>query len=599
MAGHRRFLRFDLTQQLLEEPPADLLSAVRARKKPLFADLVRAVRRVATDPDLAGIVARVGGPAPVLALAPAQELRAALLAVRAAGKPTLGFAETFGESGPGTVGYLAAVAFSQLWLQPSGDVGLTGFAAQTVFAREALDRLGVHARIGQRQEYKNAPDTLLSTGYSDAHREALTAVVEALFGQVVDAVAADRGIPADTVRELTTRAPLTPDGALDARLIDRIGYRDEFAEEVEKVFGDARPTDVAHVLARTAGLRHPAGALPRSGSRPALAVVSVIGGIRAGRSGRSGLQGMSSGSDTVCAALRLAARDPGIAGVVLRVDSPGGSYLASDTIRREVLRLRRIGKPVVASMGTYAASGGYFVSMGADRILAQPATLTGSIGVFGGKVVTRELAERYGIRRDAVTAGGHARLASAAVDYDEQEWAFINAALDRVYDDFTAKAAADRHLPLATLRDLARGRVWVGSDALERGLVDGLGGLESARRAAAELTGLDPDTAALVRIPATDLVSRVRAAAGGDGPAQPVGAGGTGSAAGAVDGLDGVLAGVLDGLLAGSAGFVGASGGSATGLGQLASALRPVVDALSLLSAGPGGVLRLPEHLLV
>lgn len=577
-------LRLDLSQPLLGEPPADLVTALRARKRPLFNDVLRAVRRVATDAGLAGIVARVGGPAPVIDLAHAHELRAALLEVRASGKPVLGFAETFGESGPGTVGYLAATACTQLWLQPSGDLGLTGFGFQTVFAREALDRLGVRARIGQRHEYKNAPATLLATGYSEPHREALTAVVEALFAQVVEAVAADRGVAPGTLRELTSQAPLTPETALEAGLIDHIGYRDEFAEAVDEAFGAGAPrTDVAQVLARGRGVRHPAGLAPRSGARPALALVSVVGGIRAGRSGRSALTGSAVGSDDVCAALRQAGRDPGIAGVVLRVDSPGGSALASDTIRREVLRLRRVGKPVVASMGSTAASGGYFVAMAADRILAQPATLTGSIGVFGGKVVTRELAERYGVRRDAVAAGGNALLASAAFDYDDREWALLDASLDRIYDDFTAKAAADRAMPVDRLRELARGRVWVGTDALERGLVDALGGLEDARVAAAGLTGLDPATARLVRFPATDVVSRLRAAAGGSGPTQPVsvwsaGAGWPGGRRGPGSGLADVVAGLLG--------------------GPLGPDLRSIADAVALLAAGPGGVVEMPDQLV-
>jgi len=610
--AHREVLRLDLTQPLSDEPPADLVSALRARRRPLFADVVRAVRRAAVDARVAGIVARVGGPAPVLGLAAAQELRAALLEVRAAGKPTFAFAETFGEFGPGAVAYLAASASSQLWLQPSGDLGLTGFALQTVFAREALDRLGVQARIGQRQEYKNAPDTLLSDGYSPAHREALGAVADALFTQVVDAVAADRGIPAATVRELTSTAPLTPEAAAAAGLVDRVGYRDEFADAARETFGpEVRSTDVGHLLARAGRPRSVAAVRPRSAARPALALVSVVGGIRTGRSGRSPLQGSAVGSDTVSAALRDARSDPSIAGVVLRVDSPGGSYLASDTIRREVLRLRRAGKPVVASMGAYAASGGYFVSMAADRIFAQPGTLTGSIGVFGGKVVTRELAERWGVRRDAVTAGGHARLFSAAVDYDDDEWSLVSGWLDRVYDDFTAKAAADRGLALDVLRDRARGRVWVGSDALDRGLVDALGGLETARVAAAGLAELDPATAQLVRVPATDLASRVRSAVGPSGPTQPIGSrlGGRrrglegpepgtvdiGSQGAWLDPLAGLLEGLLDGLTGGLTGGVtgGAAGTVGPPTGPLAG-LSGIADAVALLSAGAGGALRVP-----
>ena len=580
MAGPK-VLRLDLTVALPDEPPTDLLTAVRARRRPLFADAVRAVRAVATTRGLAGVVARVGGPGAVLTMSQAQELRAAVATVTAAGKPALGFAETFGEFGPGTVAYLGAAAFDELWLQPSGDLGLTGFALSTVFARDALDRLGVHARIGQRHEFKNAPDTLLSRGYSEPHREALAAVAEALLAQVADAVATDRarlGVTAEGVRELTGTAPLTPEAALAAGLVDRVGYRDEFAARVrERLGADTRFLDVAGALTESRGRTLPP--VLRVGGHPTLALVSVTGGIRTGRSGRSALTGAAVGSDTVAAALRSAAHEKSVAGVVLRVDSPGGSYLASDTIHREVGRLRALGKPVVAAMGTYAASGGYFVAMAADRVLAQPGTLTGSIGVFGGKVVTRELTERYGITRDAVTAGGHGRLFSGAVDYDDGEWELINAWLDRVYDDFTGKAAADRGLSVEHVRDVARGRVWVGADALGHGLVDGLGGLDDARRAAAELTGLDPERTPLRRLPATDLVSRLRAARGG-GPHQPVGT---------------LLPAVLP------APWPAVAGGADIVCELLAlpaaSGLREVADAVALLSAGAAGALTMAAHL--
>ena len=168
-----RVLRLDLTRPLVDARPTDVLGAVQARKRPVFAEVVAAIRRVATSDHLSGLVARVGGSAPAVGAAHAQELRDAVLAVRAAGKPTIGFAETFGEFGPGTVAYALGAAFEELWLQPSGDIGLTGISLQTAFAREAVDRLGLQPRVGQRQEYKNAPDTLLRDGYSEPHREAL------------------------------------------------------------------------------------------------------------------------------------------------------------------------------------------------------------------------------------------------------------------------------------------------------------------------------------------------------------------------------------------------------------------------------------------
>ncbi len=571
--GSPRVLRLDLTRPLVDARPTDLLGAVQARKRPVFAEVVAAIRRVATSDHLSGLVARVGGSAPAVGAAHAQELRDAVLAVRAAGKPTVGFAETFGEFGPGTVGYALGAAFEELWLQPSGDIGLTGISLQTAFAREAVDRLGLQPRVGQRQEYKNAPDTVLRDGYSGPHREALDRVVTALTDQLFAGIATDRGIPEATVRAAVDRAPVGPVDAVAVGLVDRVGYRDEVVARLAERFGDgAVYVDPAGTLTAPGvpGAVAAAAAQLRDRGKPVIAVVQAVGGIRAGRSGRSPLSGASVGSDTLGHALRAAGRDDEVAAVVLRVDSPGGSYLASDTVLREVLALRRSGTPVVVSMGEYAASGGYFVAMGADRIVAQPATLTGSIGVFGGKVVTRQLFERYGVRRDAVAVGPRARMFSPAFDYTDDEWSLVNGWLDRVYDDFTTKVAEHRRLSLDHVRDVARGRVWVGADAAERGLVDELGGLRTAVEAAAGLAGLDADRVTVRRTPTAGLVGRLRQATTGPDKHDPV------PTAGADGGLAGVVGGLLGDLLA---------------TAPAGSRLPELADAVALLAAGPTGLL--------
>lgn len=574
-----RVLRLDLTRPLVDARPTDPLGALRARRRPVFAEVVAAIRRVATEASMAGVVARVGGSTPVVGLAHAQELRDALLAVRAAGKATIAFAETFGEFGPGTVGYSLGAAFEELWLQPSGDIGLTGLVFETTFAREAVDRLGLTPRIGQRQEFKNAPDTVLRDGYSDPHREALDRVATALTDQVVAGVAADRGVPEAVVRAAMERAPVGPGDAVQVRLVDRVGYRTEWVTRLTDRFG----ADVVYVEpAATRAAPGVTGAVAtarrqlRERQQPVVAVVQAIGGIRAGRSGRSPLGGASVGSDTLGNALREVGRDEAIRAVVLRVDSPGGSYLASDTALAEVLALRAAGTPVVVSMGEYAASGGYFIAMGADRIIAQPSTLTGSIGVFGGKLVTRELFQRWGVRRDAVQVGPRARMFSAAFDYSDDEWDLVNGWLDRVYEDFTAKVAEHRHLTREQVQEVARGRVWVGSDAVERGLVDALGGQRTAIDAAARLAGLDPDRVTVRRAATPGLVTRLQQAANGPDKHDPA----------PVSAADAGLAGLATGLLADLLGSVPGSAG-----------LRGLADALALLAPGAAGLVGAPDRL--
>jgi protease-4 len=479
-------LELDLTEPPLETLPADPLGYLQARRRQTLRGVVDALRDAAEDDRVVGLIARVGG---VVPLARAQELREAVRAFAATGKPAVAWAETFGEGGPGTVPYLLATGFGELWLQPSGDLGLTGVAVEATFLRGALDKVGLEPQLAQRHEYKNAVDALTRHGFTDAHREAAARLAASAAEQVVDAVATARGLTPEQVRELIDAAPLSAEQARAAGLVDRIGYRDEVYADVRRRVGDAKLL----FLARYRRAQAPArvlGAIRRRG-RPAVAQVTVAGPIQQGRSRRGPLPvGPSVGSDTVAAALRSAGRDDSVGAVVLRVDSPGGSYVASDVIWREVTRLRAAGKPVVASMGDVAASGGYFVAMAADAIVAQPGTLTGSIGVFSGKLVTAGLLDRLGIGTDAVVEGRQARMFSPRVSFDDEQWRRLEEWLDRVYADFVGKVAEARRLTRERAHELARGRVWTGADAYERGLVDELGGLRRATELARARAGL-------------------------------------------------------------------------------------------------------------
>ena len=496
MTGSRVLLELDLTEPPPETPPADPLGYLQARRRQTLRGMVDALRDAAEDDRVAGLVARVGGAVP---LARAQELREAVGAFAATGKPAVAWAETFGEGGPGTVPYLLATGFGELWLQPSGDLGLTGVFVEATFVRGALDKVGLEPQLAQRHEYKNAVDMLTRHGFTDAHREAVARVAASAAEQVVDAVAAARGLTPERVRELIDAAPLSAEQARAAGLVDRVGYRDEVYADVRRRVGDAKLLFLARYRRAQAPARM-LGAVRRRG-RPAIAQVTVAGPIQQGRSRRGPLPGgPSAGSDTVAAALRSAGRDDSVGAVVLRVDSPGGSYVASDVIWREVTRLRAAGKPVVASMGDVAASGGYFVAMGADAIVAQPGTLTGSIGVFSGKVVTAGLLDRLGIGTEAVVEGRQARMFSSRVGFDDEQWRRLEEWLDRVYADFVGKVAGTRQLTRERAHELARGRVWTGADAYERGLVDELGGLCRAAELARERAGL-PAGAELRRWP--------------------------------------------------------------------------------------------------
>jgi protease-4 len=513
-------LELDLTEPLVEGVPQDPLSAIRARRLTSVRSVVDGLRRAGRDERVKALVVKVGGGRSPLSLARAQEVREAVTAFRAQGKLAVAWAESFGELGRGTVSYYLATAFGEVWLQPSGELGVTGVSAEVPFVRGALDKLGITPQVAQRHEFKNAGNTFTETGFTPAHREATERLVESMTEQLVGGIAEGRDLDVAAVRAHVDRAPLFADESLDGGLVDHLGYRDEvYASVRERVGEEAALLFVGrYQRPKLEELQRRIGTARSSDGK--LALVHVTGPIHLGRSGRQPLQRESTGSDSVAAALRAAVADDDVKGIVLRVSSPGGSYVASDTIWREVALAREAGKPVVASMGDVAASGGYFVAMGADAIVAQPGTLTGSIGVLAGKPVVTPLAERLGIDHESVASGRHARMLSPFQEFTEDEWARLDVWLNRIYDDFVNKAAEGRGMTVERLHGLAKGRVWTGADAKEHGLVDELGGLATAIDLARERAGLPAtDEPELQPYPPMAFLARLKPPTSSDDPA--------------------------------------------------------------------------------
>lgn len=502
-------LELDLTRGVLETPPTSPLAAFRARHLPTVRELVLALHKAAKDDRVAGLVAHLGGPA--LSLAQVQDLREAVADFRASGKGAVAWTESFGEVGGGTVPYYLATAFDEIWVQPSGDLGITGVSVQATFVRGALDKAGVIPQFGKRREYKTAVDTFTEKEMTGPAKEMASRLAESAYEQIVEGIAVRRQLELAKVRELVDSAPMAAQAGLEAGLVDRLGYRSDVYEELRKRLGETTALLAERYVRRSPRtLEGVKDNLPWP-QKPVVAVVRVIGGITVGRNSGSGpLGGSRSGSDTIGAALRAVAEDDKVKAVVLRIDSPGGSYVASDAIRHEVLRLRATGRPVIASMGSVAASGGYFVAMPADVIVAQPGTITGSIGVLSGKGVVRDALGRIGISQEAVSQGQNARMYSAQEEFSPEQWERLEETLDRIYADFVAKAAQDRGMPEADLEALARGRVWTGADAHERKLVDELGGFEHALRLACNRAGLDRDNITVTAAPHRSLLDRLR-----------------------------------------------------------------------------------------
>jgi len=481
-------LELDLTEGIAEEPPASPVAAVLTARRIRLADLLDGLHRASRDQRVKALVVKIGGRR--IGLAMVQEIRRAVEEFRDAGKRTVAWAESYGEFSAGNVPYYLATAFDTIYLQPSGDLGLTGIALEHVFLRGALDHLGVDFQVAKRHEYKSAAEQFTERGFSGPAREATQRLATSITSQLVDAIAERRGIDPAQVRKLIDRGPFLATQAREAGLVDELGYRDEVYARVRRYAG---PTAILQGLGRyqrTRAFAARARKLPSPKQRH-VALIYATGAIRRGRSGRGPLQGGGGmGSDTISAALRAAAADDAARAIVLRVNSPGGSYVASDTIWREVVRARNAGKPVVVSMGDVAASGGYFISMAADAIIAQPGTVTGSIGVLSGKPVLSDLLGRAGVTTDSVAEGAHSEMFKATRPFTEDEWTLVNDWLDHIYADFTGKVAAGRRMPGDRVHELARGRVWTGADAVANGLVDELGGLDRAAAIARRRAGL-------------------------------------------------------------------------------------------------------------
>ncbi len=485
-------LEIDLTDGLAERPVTDVFSGISTLRKTRLSDIVDGLRKARDDDRVRAVVAKVGGSG--IGLAKIQEVRDAITGFRESGKLTVAWAETFGDFTHGNLPYYLATAFDKVYLQPSGSLGLTGIAIEQLFLHDALAKVGIGFESAKRHEYKSAADTLTERGFTGPAREAAERLTVSVAEQITGAIAERRGLSAEQARSLLDRGPFLAPQAKDEGLVDGLGYRDEVYADVRREAGqDATLLYISRYF-RTYALTQKAKRLPKSPRENFVALIHAAGPIKHGRSGRGPLGGEGPmGSDTISAALRAAANEDRAKAVVIRVNSPGGSYTASDTIWREVVRLRGAGKPVIVSMGDVAASGGYFISMAADVIVAEPGTLTGSIGVILGKPVLSQLLDRAGITTDEVSLGERGRMLAATHPFTDDEWDRINSWLDAIYQDFTTKAAQGRGMTAERMHELAKGRVWTGADAKANGLVDELGGLYKAAEIARVRSGLPAD----------------------------------------------------------------------------------------------------------
>jgi protease-4 len=484
----RMVLTLDLRDGIDEIASDDPLTALAVGWQPTLADVVMALDRAGADERVAGLLVRLDGEGP--GLAQLQELRAAVQRFRDQGKQAVAHADSFGEFGPGNSGYYLASAFEQIELQPIGALGLTGLMLETPLARGLFDKLGILPAGDRRGIYKTFYDTLTESSLTPAHREFLESLATSLYAQFKEGLSEGRGIDLAALTRLIDDGPYVAPEALSLGLVDRLSYWDETLDRALQQAGeDSAPVDLLDY----------AWSIEPSAEGPVVALVYGVGQIARGNSEQSPLGGWVMGGDSVAGALADAIDDPDVEAILFRIDSGGGSAVASDTIGHQVRRAIEHDKPVIVSMGNVAASGGYWIAMDASKIVAAPGTLTGSIGVVAGKPVLAELYRDLGVNWGRVGRGANADMWTTTADYSERGRARLEAFLDWAYHSFTAGVARGRDMPQDEVLRVAEGRVWTGAQARERGLVDQLGGFADALAVTRQEIGLEADAPIALR----------------------------------------------------------------------------------------------------
>jgi protease-4 len=443
-------------------------SVIGARRNGTRA-IVENLRKAKADRRISAVIVRPVGLSSAY-WARLQEVRDAILDFKASGKPTVAHLEYGGDRE-----YFVATACDRVFLLPTSPLDVSGFASYELFLRGTLDKVGAYPDFLHIGDFKTAPNQFTEKTFTPAHREMAESLNRDLFDQFVQAVAVGRKKTPDQVRQLVDDGPFLAEDAVRAGLVDDVAYDDQVDAKVRpgaKAGARVKDDDYAKVRAATVGLA----------GRSRIAVINAHGVISSGRSGIDPLNGAVVGSDTLVEYIRKARKDRSIKAIVLHVDSPGGSTVASDVIWRELVQASTGpgARPLVASMSDLAASGGYYIAMAAPDIVAEPGTLTGSIGIYGGKIVTGGTYGKLGMNIEAVSVGKHAEMNSPVRPYSEEDRAKLDEQLRAFYDQFVEKAAASRHKKPEEIDAIAQGRVWTGRQARDLGLVDALGGLEKA-----------------------------------------------------------------------------------------------------------------------
>ena len=479
----KAILNIDFNLAYTEVRQDDLFAEFTNQSVYSVFDLVRAINIAANDDRVKAIKASLNQTS--LSLAQIQDISEALEYFKSKGKKTYMFSTGFGEFGQGTKEYYLAAFFDEIWLQPHSDIGITGVNIEVPFFKDVFDKIGVEPEFYTRYEYKTAVASLLNSDFTPTYKEEIEKLGGGLFNELTGGIVYNRNLNFDDMQTLINNAPISAKEGLDANLADYVGYRYEMNAALEKLY-QAEDYDMTDYMAHINDANDE--------KLPQIAFLVLEGMIEDGESSNNPLNDAIIGSETVLEQIEELKEIENLKALVLRINSPGGSYTASDEIRAALLDLKKQKNiPIVVSMSSYAASGGYFISIAGDYILADPATITGSIGVLGGKFVLSGLIDKLNVHFGAVRFGQNAGILSMTNKFSESERAVFEKSLDEVYTDFTNKVSEARKIPLEELDQIARGRIWLGRDALKLRLVDENGGLQRAISKAKELAEIEAD----------------------------------------------------------------------------------------------------------
>jgi len=446
-------------------------------------EIVRALHAAKTDDDIEGLFIRANGYG--MTPASAEEIRLAIKDFQSSGKFVIAHSQGF--EGTSFTAYHAVSTADEIWLQDTTPFAVAGIRSETPFYGGIADKYDAKVDMVQFHEYKNAANVYKESGFTEAHREATTGLLTSLYDTAVTQIAEDRNMSAEKVRSLFESAPHSAESAKEAGLIDKLGHLIDAKEYAKEKAGDED--------GKFLSISDYTGEISLSG--PTIALIGGQGPVVMGSSSNGSSpfnSDLSMGGDTVSGAFESAIKDKNVKAIVFRVSTPGGSATASDQIHNATLRAKEAGKPVIVSMGQYAASGGYYVSTHADKIVAMPSTITGSIGVLGGKIALRDTYARVGFNVEAVDVGGeYVGVYSGDEPFTQAQRAAYTEQMGDIYKDFTGKVADGRNLDIDEVLEIAKGRVWTGEQAKARGLVDELGGLMTAIELAKEAIELEED----------------------------------------------------------------------------------------------------------